>query len=113
MMPEPDDEMAALLASMRVEFLETATDRVATIRAEADRLAIAAEPIPGLTTLIREAHTLKGGGATFGFPSLTDAGGEVETQARILAAAGTPLPPVEPLHAAVAVLEATLASLKV
>ena len=104
-MEEQPDGLAQLLDSLRSEFLQTVIERLDIIRTEAEGLPIATEPRPGLTRLIREAHTLKGGGATFGFPSLTDAGGAVEREGKALLAAGGPLGSVDSLHAAIAELE--------
>jgi chemotaxis protein histidine kinase CheA len=102
------DEFEALLASLRSEFLSTAGSRVGLIQQEASGLAIAVDPAPSLKRLVREAHTLKGGGATFGFPSLGDAGGGVERIGKALLSAGVPLPPLDALHAAVAELARVL-----
>lgn len=111
-MDEQPDDFEALLAGMREQFLETSADRVSTIAAEASRLAISADPFSSLAILIREAHTLKGGGATFGFSSLGDAGGRVEQSGKALVAGGLPLGAVEPLHQAVADLQAVLDGLR-
>jgi chemotaxis protein histidine kinase CheA len=109
MADDQPDEFEALLATMRVEFLATAAVRVDAIRREASGLAIAADPAAGLVRLVREAHTLKGGGATFGFASLGEAGGEVERIGKSLIQAGSPLPPIDALHAAVDDLARALA----
>jgi chemotaxis protein histidine kinase CheA len=111
-MDKQPDDVEALLAGMREPFLDTSADRVGTIATEASRLAISADPSASLAILIREAHTLKGGGATFGFSSLGDAGGRVEQAAKALVASGLPLGAVEPLHRAVSELQAVLDGLR-
>jgi chemotaxis protein histidine kinase CheA len=111
-MDEQPEGLAELLANLRTEFLLTAVERVGIIRSEADRLAIAADPGQRLDRLIREAHTLKGGGATFGFPSLTEAGGTVEREGKTLLASGARLSSVEPLRAAIEGLEAALEAVR-
>jgi chemotaxis protein histidine kinase CheA len=102
------DDLDALLAGMRGPFLDTASDRVRTITSEASRLAISADPATALTRLIREAHTLKGGGATFGFPSLGEAGGRVEQAGKAVVACGMPPSDLEPLRQAVTELQRVL-----
>jgi chemotaxis protein histidine kinase CheA len=111
-MDEQPDDFEALLAGMREQFLDTSADRVGTIAREASRLAVSPDPSSSLAVLIREAHTLKGGGATFGFASLGDAGGRVEQAGKALAASGLPLDAVEPLHRAVSELQAVLDGLR-
>jgi chemotaxis protein histidine kinase CheA len=111
-MEEQPDELEELLAGMRGQFLDTATDRVAVIATESSGLAISADPLGSLTLLIRQAHTLKGGGATFGFPSLGEAGGAVEQAGKTLAARGLPVSDLGPLREAVAELQSVLAALR-
>lgn len=109
-MADQPDELEALLAGMRTEFLDTSAARVAAISAEASDLAISADPVASLTRLVREAHTLKGGSAIFGFSSLGDAGGRVEQIGKALLSSGVPLPGIEPLHEAVAALQGVLSA---
>jgi len=111
MVDRPDD-LDELLAGMRDGFLDTSASRVDAIATHAAGLAIAADPSASLAGLIREAHTLKGGGAIFGFPSLGDAGGRVESVAKSLLAQGAAKGDPGPLHAAVAELRAVLAELR-
>jgi HPt (histidine-containing phosphotransfer) domain-containing protein len=108
LMSSEDDDLEALVAGMRGPFLRTAGDRLTTIRAASSDLALALDPVPRLTLIVREAHTLKGGGAAFGFPSLGKAAAEVEALASALLRHPTPLPPLDDLHAAVARLDEVL-----
>lgn len=110
-MDTPPDDLEALLAGMRDEFLDTAADRVSAIAADAEGLALSAEPAASLARLIRHAHTLKGGGATFGFPSLSEAGADVERAAKTLLAAGQAADRLDDLHHTVAALRGALAAL--
>ena len=110
-MDDQPDELEALLAGMRAQFLATSADRVAAIVAAAEGLALSPEPSRLLALLVREAHTLKGGGATFGFPSLGEAGGRVEHLGKALLAEGHD-GPLEPLHQAVADLRTALAGIR-
>ena len=109
-MSDQADELEAMLAGMRPQFLDTAAERVSVISEEASGLAIAVDPVASLTRLVREAHTLKSGGAMFGFSSLGDAGGRVEQIGKALLAGGVPLPGIEPLHEAVAALQDILSA---
>jgi HPt (histidine-containing phosphotransfer) domain-containing protein len=111
-MDELPDDLDALIAGMRGPFLDTSADRVAVIAIEASRLATSADWSSSLTLLIREAHTLKGGGATFGVPSLGEAAGRVEQIGKALLARGLPISSLVPLHQAVAELQAVLAGLR-
>jgi chemotaxis protein histidine kinase CheA len=108
-MSDIPDELESLLAGMRVEFLETASERVRIIVEESAGLAIAADRRAALARLVREAHTLKGGCGIFGFPSLGDAGAEVERIGKALLAGDAPGPD-QALHAAAGVLAAELAA---
>jgi chemotaxis protein histidine kinase CheA len=111
-MDDQSDDFEALIAGMRGQFLDTAADRVAVIAAEASALGISSDPSTSLTRLIREAHTLKGGGATFDCSSLGDAGGRVEQIGKAVLARGLPLSDLEPLYRAVALLKDVLAGLR-
>jgi chemotaxis protein histidine kinase CheA len=107
-MSSADDDLEALVAAMRGPFLRTAGNRLATIRAAASDLALALDPAPRLTEVVREAHTLRGGGSAFGFHSLSQAAADVEALASALLRTPPPLPPLDDLHAAVARLDAAL-----
>jgi HPt (histidine-containing phosphotransfer) domain-containing protein len=111
-MTDQPDELQALLAGMADEFLRAAADRVAAISTYASGLAVSADPTASLSLLIREAHTLKGGGATFGFPSLGEVGARVELLAKELAASGSVHSGHERLQGAIAELRAVLAGLQ-
>jgi chemotaxis protein histidine kinase CheA len=111
-MDDQPNDLEALLAGMRAEFLDTAADRVDAIATHAAGLAVEADPSASLGLLIREAHTLKGGGGIFGFSSLGDAGGRVESAAKELLALGAGAADHSPLHSAVAELQAVLAGLR-
>jgi chemotaxis protein histidine kinase CheA len=111
-MQDQTDDLDALLAGMRGEFLDIAASRVDAIAAYAAGLAVAADPSASLAALIREAHTLKGGGATFGFSSLGDAGGRVESAAKSLSARGAGHADAGALREAVAELQAVLAEFR-
>ena len=66
-MDDSQNEVAELLAMMSKEFLRDTSQRVRSMRDDATEMAIATDPMPAMTRLIRSAHTIKGGGGTFGF----------------------------------------------
>jgi hypothetical protein len=105
-------DLDALVADMRGPFLRSARERVALIARLGSDLAIASDPRQPLARLIREAHTLRGGGSVFGFHSLSDAGGRVESAGkRALDHPPSSSPSLEPLYEAIAELEAVIAGL--
>jgi chemotaxis protein histidine kinase CheA len=110
-MDDSQHEMAELLAMMSKEFLRDTSQRVQSMRDDATELAIAVDPIQAVTRLIRSAHTIKGGGGTFGFPDLGEAGAVVEREAKKLAAEGVPFGSTLQLEHALAALEERLARL--
>jgi chemotaxis protein histidine kinase CheA len=105
-------DLETLIAGMRADFLRDAGLRVRAIRSEADSLALGVSPAGPVARLIREAHTLKGGSAIFGFASLGEAGAEVERCAKLLGVTDSPrLPPAE-LAAAIEALEHVFAGIR-
>lgn len=110
-MDDSQNEVAELLAMMSKEFLRDTSQRVRSMRDDATEMAIATDPMPAMTRLIRSAHTIKGGGGTFGFPDLGDAGAVVEREAKALAAGGVPLGSTLQLEHALVALEERLAKL--
>jgi chemotaxis protein histidine kinase CheA len=104
------DDLEALVAMMRGPFLRTSRDRVAVIARLASALAIDANPAVSLARLVREAHTLKGGGGAFGFPSLSETAGRVEQAGQALLAHDESVSP-DALHLAIADLQAVVTGL--
>jgi chemotaxis protein histidine kinase CheA len=110
-MDDAQNEVAELLALMSKEFLHDTSQRVQSMRNDATEMAIATDPAPALTRLVRSAHTIKGGGGTFGFPDLSEAGAVVEREAKQLTANGVPLGSTRQLEQALSALEVRLRDL--
>lgn len=80
--PEDDAAIANLLGSIQADFLACTRERVERIATLAAVSHLTGGRAESLQQLVRDAHTIKGSAATFGFPTLGTAAAVVERAGR-------------------------------
>jgi len=80
------DPRAEALASLRVEYVQSAAVGLARLRERLNRLAADPENHEALTEVLRGFHSYAGSGATYGFPRVTQIGRQGEAACAALVA---------------------------
>lgn len=89
------EKMHAMMARMRADYVAALPGRLDTIEALAGRCLTSPPPAPpdALEELRRLVHSLKGSGATFGLPAVSERAAALETLVLAWQAAGAVGPP--------------------